>query len=296
MEKMNTGDSAEVFARYLHDTWGVGDKERDTGILLLLAVENRQIFISTGKGAREAVPDAAVQTIIDNMMVHLRNQKYGTAVAGAVKDVHLHLTEGLPESASVNFAPVFAACAAVLAFRLWLADSGTKKRRRDSEAEYAEVKEKLVAIEKEVKAKKLAEKFAALRCPICLKNFKSEKNRDEPKDDEPEILDCGHEFCVPCITEWLKTNKTCPICISDVPEKTDREAHFRLSSLRGQHPDFISKEAVVSWSNFSYQTNYWSFPLLRRRRDLSYTTASRSSIFSGFGSLLFFLLLVVWGG
>ncbi len=69
MEKMNTGDSAEVFARYLHDTWGVGDKERDTGILLLLAVENRQTFISTGKGAREAVPDTAVQTIIKEFQV-----------------------------------------------------------------------------------------------------------------------------------------------------------------------------------------------------------------------------------
>jgi hypothetical protein len=42
--------AAHDFAKALHERWGVGDAACNNGVLLLLAVENRQVYISTGTG------------------------------------------------------------------------------------------------------------------------------------------------------------------------------------------------------------------------------------------------------
>ena len=295
MKNMDTKgglDSAEVFARHLHHKWGIGYSECDNGIMLLVAVENREVFISTGQGAREVVTDEAVQTIIENMRSHLRNEDYGQAVLGAVGDVHLQLSGKLPERSSSWWPFILMGAGVVGLFSLGLADIDRRNKKRRLEqykrdnAEYEEVKTKLTAIQDEVKAKakKLAKKFAAVRCPVCLENFDTKDTNDTKKttDGEVRTLDCGHQFCIPCIEKWLKTNKTCPICIADVPEDSDREAHFRLSSLHEQHPTFVSNEAVTCWSRRNYRSKYYTSSLFQNRRPVyivapSYRGSSSSS-------------------
>jgi uncharacterized membrane protein YgcG len=295
MKNMDTKgglDSAEVFARYLHHKWGIGYSECDNGIMLLVAVENREVYISTGKGARKVVTDEAVQTIIENMRSHLRNEKYGQAVLGAVGDVHLQLAGKLPERSSswrpfIFLGSVISGAVGLFYWRSAI-DRRDKNRRlaqyKKENAEYENVKTKLTAIQDEVKAMKkakaesLAEKFAAVSCPICLENFDTE----DTNDAEVRTLDCGHQFCFPCIEEWLKNNKTCPICIADVPEDSDREAHFRLSSLREQHPNFVSNEAVTCWSSRNYRSRYYTSSLFQNHRPVyivspSYRGSSSSS-------------------
>eukprot|EP00986_Skeletonema_menzelii_P014971 scaffold10708_cov164-Skeletonema_menzelii.AAC.5 len=39
-------------------------------------------------------------------------------------------------------------------------------------------------------------------CPICLDIFKDASN----------LRRCGHDFCNSCISRWLSTNNTCPVC------------------------------------------------------------------------------------
>ena len=292
MKNMDTKgglDSAEVFARHLHHKWGIGYSECNNGILLLVAVENREVYISTGQGAREIVTDEAVETIIENMRSHLRNKDYGQAVLGAVGDVHLQLAGKLPERSSSWWPFILMGSAIFGVVGLFYLGSSSIDRRNKNRrlaqyekenSEYEEVKTKLTAIQDEVKAKakKLAEKFAAVRCPVCLENFDTE----DTNDAEVRTLDCGHQFCIPCIEEWLKNNKTCPICIADVPEDSDREAHFRLSSLRVQHPDFVSSEAVTSWSRRDYRSKYYTSSLFQNRRPVyivapSYRETSSSS-------------------
>jgi len=299
MKNMDTKgglDSAEVFARHLHDKWGVGYSGCDNGILLLVAVENREVYISTGQGAREVVTDEAVQTIIENMRSRLRNEDYGQAVLGAVGDVHLQLAGKLPESSSswwpfILMGSAISGVVGLFYVGTAIDDRRNKNRRlaqyKKENAEYEEVKTKLVSIQDEVKtkAKKLAEKFAAVSCPVCLENFDNE----DINDTEVRILDCGHQFCSPCIEEWLKNNKTCPICIADVPEDNDREAHFRLSSLREQHPNFVSNEAVSRWSRRDYRSSYYGSSLFQNRRPVyivapSYRGSSSSSSSSFMGT------------
>jgi uncharacterized protein len=49
--------------------WGVGNKEKDNGIVLLAAIQDRKINIQTGYGLEGAVPDAIASTIIQNDIV-----------------------------------------------------------------------------------------------------------------------------------------------------------------------------------------------------------------------------------
>lgn len=49
--------------------WGVGNKEKDNGIVLLAAIKDRKINIQTGYGMEGVVPDAIARTIIENDVI-----------------------------------------------------------------------------------------------------------------------------------------------------------------------------------------------------------------------------------
>lgn len=63
----STGDYAieEVSLEILR-TWGVGNKEKDNGIVILAAIQDRNIWIATGYGVEGAVPDITAKNIIEN--------------------------------------------------------------------------------------------------------------------------------------------------------------------------------------------------------------------------------------
>ena len=65
-----TGDYPieDVALRILRD-WGVGGKERNNGIVLLVAKEDRQIRIEVGYGLEGAIPDMIAASIIDHIML-----------------------------------------------------------------------------------------------------------------------------------------------------------------------------------------------------------------------------------
>ena len=44
------GEAAAQFAKELHTRWGVGDKACNNGVLFLLSVDDRQVYINTGTG------------------------------------------------------------------------------------------------------------------------------------------------------------------------------------------------------------------------------------------------------
>lgn len=43
-------DAAHAFAKDLHARWGVGDAACNNGVLLLLSIQDRQVYVSTGAG------------------------------------------------------------------------------------------------------------------------------------------------------------------------------------------------------------------------------------------------------
>ena len=52
------------YATELAEKWGIGNKHKDNGILILVSKTDRQIFIATGRGVEEKLPDAICEQII----------------------------------------------------------------------------------------------------------------------------------------------------------------------------------------------------------------------------------------
>jgi len=73
------------FSLELFNTWGIGSRETNTGLLILLAVETRDIQIRTGGGLEGVLPDAVCHRIQEEVMVPILSEdRYGEGlVAGA---------------------------------------------------------------------------------------------------------------------------------------------------------------------------------------------------------------------
>lgn len=65
-----TLDGAEKaqYAIELGEKWGVGGSKMDNGVVVLVARDDRQMFIATGRGVEEYLPDAICKRIVENVM------------------------------------------------------------------------------------------------------------------------------------------------------------------------------------------------------------------------------------
>lgn len=57
------------YAYQLGRKWGVGNKEFNNGIVILVSIEKHQVFIATGYGLEGAVPDMVAKQIIESSIV-----------------------------------------------------------------------------------------------------------------------------------------------------------------------------------------------------------------------------------
>lgn len=81
-------DDAERFAATYFDHLGVGKRERDNGILILVVMDRRIVRIEVGRGLTSVVPPEAAQHIIERMMAPLfRNGRYGEGLLRAVEEL-----------------------------------------------------------------------------------------------------------------------------------------------------------------------------------------------------------------
>lgn len=78
----------------LAQRWGIGGKEHDNGILLLVALGDRAVTIQTGYGVEGAVPDAIAYRIIENeIKPAFRQGDYFTGINDAT-DALIAYTKG----------------------------------------------------------------------------------------------------------------------------------------------------------------------------------------------------------
>jgi uncharacterized protein len=78
------GEPIENFATELEEKWKVGPKGSDRGVLLILAINDRQRRIEVGYGLEGILPDAKVGDIGRQMVPYLRQANYNQAVVLAV--------------------------------------------------------------------------------------------------------------------------------------------------------------------------------------------------------------------
>ena len=76
INSLNGNDIADYSFR-LAEKWGIGQKGKDNGLLILIALEDRKMFIATGYGMEGVIPDALAKRIVENYMKpNFRNNNY----------------------------------------------------------------------------------------------------------------------------------------------------------------------------------------------------------------------------
>lgn len=81
----NEGYEASDLAPRIGEIWEVGQKGKDNGLILLIDMMDKQVFIATGYGMEGAIPDAIAKRIIENeIKPKFREEDYYTGVLNAV--------------------------------------------------------------------------------------------------------------------------------------------------------------------------------------------------------------------
>ncbi|MDA0314990.1 MAG: TPM domain-containing protein [Bacteroidetes bacterium] len=82
------------YAFQLGEQWGIGGKGKDNGILILAAIDDRKVFIATGRGMEGVVPDALAKRIVTNKILpNFKMQEYYQGLDQAT-DVIFKLASG----------------------------------------------------------------------------------------------------------------------------------------------------------------------------------------------------------
>jgi uncharacterized protein len=82
------GHSIEAYATVLFNRWGLGQKDKNNGVLLLVAPTERKVRIEVGRGLAGRLTDATAKRIIDDSMVpHFRTGDMAAGVTLGVRDI-----------------------------------------------------------------------------------------------------------------------------------------------------------------------------------------------------------------
>lgn len=63
------GGEINDFANRLFERWGIGKKDKDNGVLLLAAINDRKMRIEVGYGLEPILPDAAAGRLLDSVVL-----------------------------------------------------------------------------------------------------------------------------------------------------------------------------------------------------------------------------------
>lgn len=81
-------ESIEEYANKLFEKWGIGEKGKDNGVLILVAVKERKARIEVGYGLEGAIPDAKASQIIRQVMLpRFKTGDFNTGIDRAVQAV-----------------------------------------------------------------------------------------------------------------------------------------------------------------------------------------------------------------
>eukprot|EP01130_Rhizamoeba_saxonica_P017546 TRINITY_DN8530_c0_g1_i1.p1 TRINITY_DN8530_c0_g1~~TRINITY_DN8530_c0_g1_i1.p1 ORF type:complete len:390 (+),score=94.56 TRINITY_DN8530_c0_g1_i1:25-1194(+) len=257
----NTLYQAERYAKSLHDQWGVGHRDCQSGIMMFLAIGDRHMYISTGRDARVRLTDHLATQIIDEMKYYLKNENYDDALVTGVELIGEVLENGSLPRGIGEYVILFVILLAIGFTIYGFVKSRTEKRR------YKDCLTKLSKIE-EMKAKELADQYEAAHCPICLEDFE--------EDTDTKLLPCGHSFCSPCIDRWLEETPTCPICRFDLrnrdrdgsgpynggekmENRTGMITDFQLRQLQMQYPYYVTDHMLLTFMSPVYHQPWTHF-------------------------------------
>lgn len=74
------GSPIEDFSIRVVDQWKLGDREKDNGVLFLIAVNERKMRIEVGQGLEGVLPDALAGRIIRNVQPYFKKGDYRSGI------------------------------------------------------------------------------------------------------------------------------------------------------------------------------------------------------------------------
>ena len=93
IDETDSGD-IDDFATKLFEKWGIGKKDNDNGLLILVSKNDRKVTIRTGYGMEGVLPDVVCGRIIRNdMLPRFRSGDYDGGVTAAVQAINTYLTD-----------------------------------------------------------------------------------------------------------------------------------------------------------------------------------------------------------
>ncbi|CAN1211730.1 TPM domain-containing protein [Tumidithrix helvetica PCC 7403] len=106
LPKIATEQSPRAFAIKLFNVLGIGKREANNGVLLLVSKNDRRIEIITGKGLSEILPDGEVSRLIQQEIVPaFQQQQYATGIIQAVNAIAQRLEARLPSTIFPDWMP-----------------------------------------------------------------------------------------------------------------------------------------------------------------------------------------------
>lgn len=267
--------AAEVFARYLHDKWGVGVETQScggAGILLFLSRYDRTVYISRGAALEAYLTDTRLDRIVDSMKPLLRSEKYHEAIIAALDDMIQYIHSG-PPSVTERMIPVVIPMSIFGGLGLlvyWSAREERKKRRS-----YARVKSQLNEIDR-AHAEALQGRYRATSCPICLEDFEAPTEEGglykKGSDGQPlKLLRCGHVMDESCWAEWVNSGRgtvtKCPICQQDIGASAQQRQQTANNDLNATNVEHRSAAQNADWGDVRNDNEGRALRMYRRERN-----------------------------
>jgi uncharacterized protein len=92
------GEPIEDFANDLYRRWGIGQKGKDEGLLLLLAIQDRRSRLEVGRGLEPYITDGTAGSLLREMRPSLQQNRYGDALYTAAQSLGNRISQakGVP--------------------------------------------------------------------------------------------------------------------------------------------------------------------------------------------------------
>ena len=116
------GEPIEDVANALFRAWGIGSKQSNEGLLLLLAIRDRRSRLEVGYGLEPVIPDGYAGSVLRAMRPALREERYGEALLAAAGQLGERIAQakGVRLEAPAGAPPVKEEDLPVWAFALFL--------------------------------------------------------------------------------------------------------------------------------------------------------------------------------
>ena len=88
------GRDIEQYAKDVFNAWGIGDKEKDNGLLILLSIDADDYWVTEGRGLEDLLPSGQIKLILDEYLEpHFAAGDYDAGVRAVTEAFYNRLAE-----------------------------------------------------------------------------------------------------------------------------------------------------------------------------------------------------------